>query len=124
MNKLLNNFHISFLTIISLLVYVFSNAKKISFIDKLLTKNPEHYINYLKSISIISQVDFKFVENTSFGQPIMKLKFNKKIDVNNKIKYILYELKKKHVLNLEWILDNKKDLFNKFFSKIHSEGKN
>lgn len=110
------------LIIITLLAYVFSNAKKISFLDKLKTKSPEQYINYLKSISIVSQVEFKFVQNASLDKSIMKLYFNKKVDVSNKNKFQLYEISKKNVINVEWILDNKRDLFNKVFSKIHSQG--
>lgn len=110
------------LIIITLLAYVFSNAKKISFLDKLKTKSPEQYINYLKSTSIFSQVDFKFVQKTSFDKPIMKLSYNSKVDVSNKNKYVLYEISKKNVLNIEWILYFKRDLFNKVFSKIHSQG--
>jgi len=108
--------------IICLFVCVLSNAKKISFFEKLKTKNPEHYISFLKAISIISQVDFKFVPNNLFGNSILKIIFNKHVDVNNKNKFLLYELSKKHVLNMEWILDNRKELFNKVFSKIHSQG--
>jgi hypothetical protein len=129
MKKYSKNIIISLLTIFCLLVYIISNAKKISFLDKLKSKNQEQYINYLKSISVVSKVDFKLVENTSFRQYILKLNFNKHIDIdininnNNNNKYILYELRKKHILNLEWIIDNKKDLFNKIFSKIHSQSK-
>lgn len=122
MNKFQKLSNYRLLIIISLLAYIFSNAKKISFIEKLKSKSPEQYINYLKSISFVSQVDFKFKQNTSFKDSIMKLYFNKSVDVSNKNKYVLYELSKKHVLNIEWILDNKKSLYNKVFSKIHSQG--
>ena len=106
-----------------LFIYVISNAKKISFFEKLKKKNPQEYINYIKSINVISNVEFKINQNLVLGNEIIMINYNKEIDVNQKNQYLLYEIPKDFVLNTEWILENKKDLFNKFFSKIKSQGK-
>lgn len=110
------------LIFLCLFICIFSNAKKISFLDKLKKKNPEDYINYLKSISLMSLVDFKYDPNALLRSNILKIIYNKEIDVANKSKHFLYELRKSHVLNLEWIVDNKNFLFQKVFSRIHSQG--
>lgn len=106
-----------------LFIYILSNAKKISFFEKLKIKNSQEYINYIKSINVVSNVEFKLNQNLVLGKEIIMINYNKEIDVSQKNKYLLYEIPKDFVLNTEWISENKKDLFNKFFSKIKSQGK-